>query len=287
MSEFVFSAFADEIDMNLKTQMDVLGTHNIKFIEMRGVNGKGLVQYSLEEVREIKKQLDERGFKLSAIGSPIGKIKITDEFDKHLELFKHTLEIAKIMEVKYIRMFSFFMPEGEEPSKYREEVIARWTKFVEIAKGTGIVLLHENEKDIYGDTPERCLDLLKALNCDYVKATFDPANFVQCDVETYPKAYDMLKDYVVYMHIKDAVFSDHHVVPAGMGDGKVKEILQSLHNSGFEGFLSLEPHLAHFEGFGGLEKNSVGFDLPEGGARSFALAVQGLKTVLNEIGITA
>lgn len=284
MSNFVLSAFADEIDMDLKTQMDVLDSHNIKHIEMRGVNGRGLVQYTLEEVTEIKRQLDERGFKLSAIGSPIGKIKITEDFEPHLELFKHTMEIAKIMETKYIRMFSFFIPEGKDPAEYRDEVMRRWRKFIEAAEGKGLILLHENEKDIYGDTPERCLDILKTMNCDYLKATFDPANFVQCDVKTFPEGYDLLRDFIEYVHIKDAVYSDHHVVPAGQGDGKVKELLSALHTCGYDGFLSLEPHLAHFQGFGSLEKGSVGFDLPEGGPRSFAVATHALKKLLTEIG---
>ena len=155
MSIFILSAFADEIDTDLKIQMDVLTQHGINFIEMRGVNGKGLVEYSLKEVREIKKELVKRGFKISAIGSPIGKIKITDEFKPHLELFKHTIKIAKILEAKYIRMFSFFMPQGEDPARYRTEVMNRWTEFIKVADGSGVILLHENEKDIYGYTPER------------------------------------------------------------------------------------------------------------------------------------
>lgn len=283
MSKFILSAFADEIDSDLKTQMDVLDQHGIKHIEMRGVNGKTLVYYSLEEVREIKRQLDERGFKLSAIGSPIGKINITDDFAPHLELFKHTLEIAKIMECKYIRMFSFFIPNGEDPAKYRDEVINRWRQFIKAAEDTGIILLHENEKDIYGDIPERCLDLLKTLDCDYVKGIFDFANFVQCDAQNYPYGYELLKDYIVYVHVKDAVYSDHHVVPAGQGDGKVKEVLTELYNKGFEGFLSLEPHLGNFTGFAALEPNSPGFDLPDGGPKKFAIAVQALRKILSEI----
>jgi sugar phosphate isomerase/epimerase len=280
MSKFTLSAFADEIDMDLKTQMDVLEEHGISYIEMRGVNGKGLVEYSLEEVREIKKQLDARGFKLSCIGSPIGKINIKDDFDPHLELFKHTLDIANIMEVKKIRMFSFFIPKGDNPYDYRDEVMARWSKFVEAAKGRDVMLLHENEKDIYGDTPERCLDLLKTMNCDYVKAIFDPANFVQCDVKTYPEAYEMLKDYVVYMHIKDALYSDHSVTPAGQGDGYVKEILSDLYKSGFEGFLSIEPHLAEFQGAGNLELHNEWNNLPQGGPRVFAIAAVALKEII-------
>ena len=285
MSKFILSAFADEIDADLKTQMDVLEQYGIKYIEMRGVNGKGLVEYSLEEVKEIKKQLDARNFRISAIGSPLGKIMITDDFKPHLALFNHTLEIARIMETPYIRMFSFFIPEGEDPVQYRDQVMERWSCFVKAAEGSGLVLLHENEKDIYGDTAERCLDLIKTMNCDYVRLTFDPANFVQCDVETYPAAFELLKDHIEYMHIKDAVYGDHHVVPAGEGDGRVPEILTELYKRGFEGYLSLEPHLGDFVGFAALERNAV---IPEtvafgGGVPGFVLAVNALKKIISEI----
>lgn len=283
MSEFVLSAFGDEIAPDLKTQMDVLEQHNIYHIEIRGANGKNITEHSLDEVRQIKKQLDERNFKISSIGSPIGKIMITDDFGPHLDLFKHTLEIAKILETKYIRMFSFFMPKGSDPSVYRDEVIKRWREFIKAAEGTGLILLHENEKDIYGDTAERCLDLLETLKCSHVKAVFDPANFVQCNEKTYPEAYEILKDYIVYMHIKDAVYSDHHVVPSGYGDGKVKEILTALHNTGYEGFVSLEPHLGSFAGFAALEPTSPINNLPEGGPKQFAIAAHALKKIISEI----
>ncbi|HHY81249.1 MAG TPA: sugar phosphate isomerase/epimerase [Clostridiales bacterium] len=279
-SKFYLSAFADEIDPSLDVQMDVLDHFGIKHIEMRGVNGKNLTEYSLDEVRDIKRQLVKRGFRLSAIGSPIGKIGIIDNFEPHLAKFKHTLKIAEIMEVKYIRMFSFYIPKGEAPEKYREEVLDRWNAFIRAAEGTGVTLLHENEKDIYGDTPERCLDLLKSLNSTQVRLTFDPANFVQCDVETYPKAYEMLKDYIEYMHIKDALYANHQVVPAGLGDGRVKDILDALKKSGFVGFLSLEPHLGNFVGFSDLEKNAADADLPDGGPRLFGVAYNALKALL-------
>ena len=94
MSRFVLSAFADEINMDLKTQMDVLESHGIRFIEMRGVNGKGLVEHPFDEVREIKRRIDDRGFGLSAVGSPIGKIRITDNFEPHLDLFAVSESIA-------------------------------------------------------------------------------------------------------------------------------------------------------------------------------------------------
>ena len=283
MAKFILSAFADEIDMDLQTQMDVLAEHNIEYIEMRGVNGKCVVDYSLDEVKEIKKQLDERGFKISAVGSPLGKINITDDFKPHLDLFKHTMEVAEILETDYIRMFSFFIPEGDSPEKYRDQVMKRWQSFIDEAEGSGLILLHKNEKDIYGDTAERCLDLLETMDSENFKAIFDPANFVQCDVVTYPDAFNLLKEQIEYLHIKDAVFSDHSVVPSGYGDGKIKEILQELNKNDRQYFLSLEPHLGSFAGLQELEKDADFSDLPEGGPGKFAIAANALKNIIADL----
>lgn len=285
MTNFIISAFADEIDEKLDVQMDVLEQHEVKYIEMRGVNGKCIVDYSLDEVREIKSKLDRRGFKISAIGSPIGKINIIENFAPHLQLFKHTLEVAKILEAKYIRMFSFFIPQGESPDKYREEVMNRWRQFIKAAEGYDVILLHENEKDIYGDTAERCLDLVETMNCDYFKLTFDPANFVQNDVKAYPDAYELLKDHIEYMHIKDAQFSDKRVVVVGQGNAGVKEILSKLKARDYKGFLSLEPHLTNFMGFADLELDSKEVDgLSTDGPGEFARALGALKNILSEKG---
>lgn len=216
---FIYSAFADEISPDLNVQMNELKKYNIRHIEARGINGKNISEYTPSEAKEIKKILDENGFLFSALGSPIGKIKITDNLEPELDRFKRLLELCAIFETRYIRMFSFFM-ESEKADVYRDEVLERWQKYIKAAKGSNIILLHENEKGIYGDTAIRCLDLLKTLDCDYVKATFDPANFVQCKVNTL-EAFDMLKDYIEYMHIKDAVWENGEVVPAGEGEGDI------------------------------------------------------------------
>jgi len=282
MSKFILSAFADEVADDLLSQMDQLEKHDIKHIELRGINGKNVSDLSIQEANEIKKILDQRGFKISAIGSPIGKQKITDEFEPHLDKFKHVLDLANIFETRYIRMFSFFMPKNESPEKYRDEVLRRWEKFLETANGREVILLHENEKDIYGDTAERCADLMQSLRCSYLKATFDPANFVQVGEKIYPDAYNMLKNHIEYVHIKDALYSTGQVVPAGYGDGCVKQLLEELYSSGFEGFLSLEPHLASFRGFSSLEPE--GAHLPEGdNVSNFAIAVFALKKILSQI----
>ena len=149
------------------------------------------------------------------------------------------------------------------------------------AKENDVVLLHENEKDIYGDIADRCLEIMEKLSCENFKAVFDPANFVQCGQDT-KKAYEMLKPYVEYMHIKDAK-TDGCVVPSGYGEGNVEFILSDLFQSGYDGFLSLEPHLGSFDGLANLELDDKMLNLPKGGEGTFTLAYNALKEIVEKI----
>lgn len=282
MSKFIFSGFADEISPELDVQISVLNKLGIGYMEMRGVNGKNVSDYTPEEMKEIKKTLDKGGIKVSSVGSPIGKIGVNDDFDAHMAKLRNTIEIAKILETKYIRMFSFYPEKGQDLAECRDEVMRRIKAMVEVAKENDIILLHENEKDIYGEMAKGCLDVLETINDDNLRAVFDPANFVQCKQETYPEAYNMLKDHVVYMHIKDAI-EDGTVVPAGKGLGHVKEIITALHKAGYEGFLSLEPHLGNFVGFSDLEIDGTISELPDGGEKSFTIAYNAIKKIVDEV----
>lgn len=278
----IISGFADEIAPSLDTQIEVIKKLGISHIEMRGVNGKPLVEHSLEEVRKIKEQLDENVIKLSSVGSPIGKILITDSFEEHFRLFEKTVEIAKIMETRYIRIFSFFIPEQENAEDYKEEVFNRMRRFIEYAKEHDVVLLHENEKDIYGDIAYRCEELMNEFYCDNFKAVFDFANFVQCGQDT-KKAYEILKPYIAYIHIKDALADTGDVVPAGYGDGNVEEILKKLLKCGYTGYLSLEPHLSDFVGFSDLEQNESKEKKKLTGEEAYTLAYESLNKILENI----
>lgn len=281
MYKFILSGFADEIDPMMKKQYELLHKLGIEYIELRGVNGKNISELTIEEVKELKEELDRENIKISAIGSPIGKIKMTDDFDKHFETYKNVVAFAKILDTKYIRMFSFFT-EGEN-EKHRDEVFKRLARMIEYAKEQGVVLLHENEKDIYGDTDLRCAELMKEFYCDNFKCTFDFANFVQCKVDTL-KAYELLKPYIEYVHIKDALYENNAVVPAGYGDGNVKEILSILKKEGYQGFISLEPHLSHFPGFEALEGGkSIDSENKTDGVTAYTTAYNALQDILKSI----
>ena len=286
--EYRISGFADEIADSLEKQVEGMNKLGIKYIEIRGADGNNIIFHKQEDVKRIKKRLDSAGIAVSSIGSPLGKIGIDEPFEKHFEDFKHAVDVAHYMNSQYIRMFSFYVPQKDSPDNagkletVREEVFSRIGRFVDYANENDIILLHENEKGIYGEKAPECLELMERFYGDHFKAIFDFANFVQAGQDTL-EAYGMLKDYIAYIHVKDARMMDGKVMPAGYGDGNVKEILCSLFENGFDGFLSLEPHLFDFKGFTQLEKGGKLNRLDMGvmsGFESFSLAYNALREIL-------
>lgn len=252
MSSIKVFAFADEASKNFDEQIIAMNRNNLSGIEIRNVDDENISDISIEKAKEIKLKLDDNNLSTWSIGSPIGKIDIEkDDFAKHLDKLKHTLEIANVLDTKNIRIFSFYIPDGKNADIYKNEVIDRLSEMCEIAKDYNIKLCHENEKGIYGDVPERCIELFNAI--PDLKGIFDPANFVQCNVDTL-KAYEMLKNHIHYMHIKDAEYGGN-IVLAGKGDGNIPEIAKRYINNGGFAF-TLEPHLFEFSGLKNLEREN-------------------------------
>lgn len=285
MIKHTFSGFADEISRNLDEQIEVLKELGIGFLELRSVDKINISDFTVDFANKVKAKLDENNIKVSAIGSPIGKIKITDEFEPHFEKFKHVVMLSKLFETKYIRMFSFYIEQGDDPEIYFDEVVSRLSKMIEYAKENGVVLLHENEKEIYGDTHTRCKKLFDTLGCESFRCTYDPANFVQCNCDTV-EAFELLKENIEYMHIKDARYSDGLVVPPGKGDGQIKKLIEKLDKMNYCGFISLEPHLRVFAGLEALENGQtplVDTSSQYNGPSGFRFAHKCLSEIINSV----
>jgi sugar phosphate isomerase/epimerase len=251
---WTLTGFADEISPELDEQLNTLVDESMRYMELRSVWNKNVLDLTDEELEKVKSVASERGIRTSSIGSPIGKVSITETFEPHMERFRRALYAADVMQAPYVRVFSFFIPEGQEPALYRDEVLERMGMLAGEAEDAGVTLLHENEKEIYGDVPSRCLDILAGVGSPALRAAWDAANFVQCGVMPYKEGYASLRPYVEYMHVKDALSGSDRVVPAGEGDGQLPETLSALRASGFDGFFSLEPHLASagtYSGFSG------------------------------------
>lgn len=243
-------AFADEASEQIDGQISAMKRCDLDGLEIRNVDGVNVSSIPIEKAREVRRKLDDAGLITWSVGSPLGKIDIEqDDFRVHLEKLKHTLEIASVLGTDQIRMFSFYIPAGKDPASYEGEVIDRLGQMCSVAADSGIRLCHENEKGIFGDTAERCEKLLSAL--PGLCGIFDPANFVQCGVDT-RHAWDLLGSRIRYMHIKDAR-ADGTVVPAGEGAGGIAEITEKYIKNGGRAF-TVEPHLTEFVGLSALER---------------------------------
>jgi sugar phosphate isomerase/epimerase len=249
---WTLSGFSDEIADDFTTQCQVVAGLGLKYIEIRSAWGTNILDLDADQLATVRQTLAEYGLQVSSIGSPIGKIKITDEFGSHLERMRHAGEVAQLLNAPYLRLFSFFIPEGSDPDGHREEVLTRLGAIAEVAERAGVIAVHENEKDIYGDIPRRCLDIVTSVDSPNLKLAWDPANFVQCGVKPFDEGYASLRPHTLYIQIKDALFADSSVVVAGAGDGQVVETIRALRADGFDGFFSLEPHLGSYTAFGAL-----------------------------------
>lgn len=288
--KILISGFADEISSDFDAQLKTVTELGMKYISLRSADGTGIADYSKEEVREkLLPRLKAAGVGVSSIGSPIGKVGIEDEdgFAKQLAQLDTLCQICGLLDCRYIRIFSFFMPEGKDPQDYRDAVLAKLGKFLDIAKKYDVILIHENEKEIYGDIGSRCLDIMESFADPNLRSAFDFANFVQCGEDT-EKCWELLHEYVAYIHIKDAVSTDKENVVCGTGEGKIKELLtRAIRDEGYEGFLTLEPHLVLFDSLASLEttaaENIIKTNKAKDGADGYAMQYRALCDILGTI----
>jgi sugar phosphate isomerase/epimerase len=270
------SAFADEIDASLKVQMDGCQSQGITCIDVRAIDGKNVSKMSVKEVREYRKQMEDRGFRVPCIGSPLGKIRIDEDFGRHVDLLKHCCDVAREFGTDLIRVFSFYPSPGAEIRSQRGEVMERLEAMVGVAASAGIVLLHENEKNIYGARPEGVIDIFKTIKSPSLKGIFDPANYVEEGIAPFDEGWNKGLDAITdYFHIKDIkIGSDGTCVPAGQGNGQIPQLLEQLKERNWSGYMTLEPHMQKAGQF-------AGFTGPE----LFAEAVSAIKGLLEKAGL--
>ncbi|MEP0841846.1 MAG: sugar phosphate isomerase/epimerase [Phycisphaerae bacterium] len=269
------SAFADELGPDPQVQMDVLAANGIRHVELRGAFGLNVMKFTPAQCEDLKKQFADRGFAVSCIGSPIGKVRIDENYREHFDQFKHAVELAEFFGARYIRIFSYYPPVGKDIGDYRGEVIARLAEKLDYVEDHPVTLVLENESNLFGAYPERCAYLFAALPSPKLVAAFDPGNFVNMNVQDiYNTCWLPLRRHVGYFHIKDFRYGEtEHAVPAGTGDGHIPEILRDAAADGYDGFLALEPHL-------GKAMHSTGQTAPE----QFKQAADALKAICAKVG---
>jgi sugar phosphate isomerase/epimerase len=263
------SGFGDEIDADPVVQVAVLQALGARHIEVRSAWGTNVVDFEAAQLDELKRILVERSMGVSAIASPIGKVDIALPVEHEVERLGRAIAAAHALDARYIRIFSFYNAYDR-----RDAVLERMTALARLAEREHVVLLHENEKDIYGDIPSRVLDLVECVGSDALRLAWDSANFVQVGVRPFTDAYALLRPHLEYLQVKDAVAATGDVVPTGEGDGQLRETLTALRDDGYTGFASLEPHLVYSDAFGGFS-----------GAAAFGVAARAFRSTTDSLGI--
>lgn len=273
-ASWTLSGFGDEIDPDPKIQIAVLQALGANHIEVRSAWGVNVVDLNDQQLQELAQILSDGKMKVSAVASPIGKVSVNLPVEHELERLSRVIRVAEKLEAPYIRIFSFYREDKQSPADIRDAVIERMSALAALAERAGVVLVHENEKDIYGDTPERVLDILSTVDSKALRAAWDNANFVQVGVKPFSDGYAMLRPYLVYLQVKDAITATGEVVPTGHGDGQLRATIAALADDGYSGFASLEPHLAQQHELGGFS-----------GAHAFGEAARAFRDMTNALGI--
>jgi sugar phosphate isomerase/epimerase len=272
---WTLSGFGDEIDPDPSVQVAVLKALGSSRIEVRSAWGTNVVDFSDDRLTALTALLGKEGMRASAVASPIGKVDVSLDPALEVQRLRRVIRVAHALETPNIRIFSFFRGEGVAVESIRDDVMHRMRLLADEAEREGVVLLHENEKDVYGDTPERVLDLVESVGSPALRLAWDSANFVQVGV-THPHddGYAMLRPYLDYLQVKDAVAATGTVVPAGQGDGQVAATLTALRDDGYAGYASLEPHLDEAHALGGFS-----------GPAAFGEAARAFGALLSGIGV--
>lgn len=265
------TGFADEAAVDIDSQIKVTKELGWKYIESRSIDNVNIHDLTDEQFDVVYGKLQDAGIKINCFGSTIanwGK-KIDEPFESSLNEAKRAIPRMLKLGTKLIRVMSFaVLPDREPDDQMEEERFARLRVLEKMFADSGLQIVHENCMNYGGMGWPYTRKLLE--NIPGLKLVYDTGNPV-CTLDRskpkpYPREsswefYTHVKDSIAYVHIKDAVWdkaSDQAKFTfPDEGDGDVRRILADLIKDGYNGGISIEPHMAvvfHEAGSGSDEK---------------------------------
>ncbi len=280
---WTLSAFADEAAPSCEAQIAALQRANLKRLDLRAIEGHNISVLPPEIAREVKTKLAAAGVSVQMLGSPLGKIDIADDFETDLAKLRHIGSVAPLLGCQAVRIFSYYNKGGAGHPEWMAKSLSRLEALRAEAKNLGLVLYHENERHIFGDLGDDVAQIA-ALRDDNFKLIFDFDNYNQSGEDVFA-TWKKLRDVTDAFHLKDSTDEGKHV-PAGLGNGKIPEILEDAVARGWSGLIAVEPHLNHSGAVAATgpsgAQNEAYSAMPM--ADSFHVAVEAGKKVLSEAG---
>lgn len=238
---FIPSGFADECSGSFAKQIEMHQQLGWAYLIIRTIEGVKAEEIPVAEHLTLKKMLDEAGMKVSSLGSAMGKVPIdTVSLEEDIKTLDRLCDLAKVVETRYIRVMSY--AQGDDtPEAWRDKAVVRLRKLGEHARTRGVMLTLENCVG-YPQDGNKMVEFLDLCACDNVRCAFDPGNAAGYGVDTW-EMYTKVRDYTEYFHLKDTAYDGSQHFP-GEGDAQIEKILTALWDSGYQGFVSIEPHVA-------------------------------------------
>ena len=248
------TGFADEASQNLDEQIKATKELGWNSIESRNIGGKNIHDLSEEDFEKVVEKLESANIYINCFGSAIANWakNINDSFDITLAEVERAIPRMKRLGTKLIRIMSYARCDGEE--QFAAERFKRLTEVVAMFKENGLQPVHENCMNYGGMSWKHSLELME--NVPGLKLIYDTGN--SPFMKDYAKGgdvwqdswefYSNVKQHIAYVHIKDSLNpkpgeKEEYTMP-GEGQGYVKEIIADLKADGYDGGISIEPHLA-------------------------------------------
>lgn len=237
----------DEVSQDLTKVLELAKEFGLTGIEIRSVWNKGPHELEKTEIELIRRLISDYNVEVCSIASPFFKCDYGDEeqYRNHMEILRKCIDLAGELNASIVRIFTFWL---KPPFPSWDEIVERLHSAVKLVEKTNLILGIENEPSTMATNAKKVVEVLRRLNHSQVKAVWDPGNDVfDPDREIpYPDGYEIIKPWIVHIHIKDGRWNDEEkrFVPTPIGDGEVDYLGQfsALVRDGYKGYLSLETH---------------------------------------------
>lgn len=271
---FPLTGFADEISPDLDIQVQTLARLGLTGLDLRSVGGVNIMDMTLEEIERVGEVCRAHGIVVQAIGSPVNKIAYDIMLQgRERERLRKAIKAASLVNCNRVRIFTPEVPEDQHQAM--ATTILEWMLDQRrLAEEFGVTLIHENDGKYWGAYPENAKRLFGEVGNSHFKAAFDFANTLLLGFKPFDDWFPWILPYLDTLHIKDA--KDGKVLPAGEGDGQIEATMKWLVEQGWQGPLTMEPHLSAAGPFGGYS-----------GEQLFEAAVVAFRGILARVGAEA
>jgi len=287
---FKKGVITDEISQDFEAAVQLAIKYHLEGLEIRSVWEKGPHELEKEDVDRILRILKGTGLEVPAISAPFFKCDIDDpdEYKAHIEILEKSIKLAYRLGARYIRGFTFWKKGNF--AENLDKILSRFDVPLRILEREGFILVLESDPSVFASNAAQLVKVIRRIGSKHVRALWDPGNDIY-DPEgeiPYPNGYELIKPYMVHMHLKDARKTDDGKiigVPVGQGQVDYKGQFRRLLEDGYDGYVILETHYR--------PKHDISEELlalPKGSAFSYLgregkeACLIGWKKILDDIG---